>query len=200
MKKWLLLAPAAAAVGAAVFVALRKRPETPAAPKAGKPAEKAKAPAGNLKTGSYSFISGFRDAATVELTLRYDADRFTFAVVEDEFLTDTSASHAAILYGEDFDVQIEYAGYYAGENFAAFSTAVAERYQGFGKVSYQGVEGIRYYDGDNLCLCFPAGDDAYSYLLVTVARAKDNDDPIDALVEDPNLSALLGSMQVAIRR
>ena len=90
MKKWTILAPLGlAAAGAAALVLLKKKPEAKAAPAKGGPAKKpapVKAPA-NLKTGSYSFISGFQNASTVEMTLDYDADRFSFAVVEENFLS-----------------------------------------------------------------------------------------------------------------
>ena len=78
MKKWTILAPLGlAAAGAAALVLLKKKPEAKAAPAKGGPAKKpapAKAPA-NLKTGSYSFISGFQNASTVKMTLDYGADR-----------------------------------------------------------------------------------------------------------------------------
>ena len=82
------------------------------------PAAKKPAPAAQLKTGSYSFVSGYKDAATVEVKVGYDPERFSFAVIEDSFPAYSSDSHVAVIYGEDFTAQIEYAGYYHGEDFA----------------------------------------------------------------------------------
>ena len=107
MKKWTILAPLGlAAAGAAALLLLKKKPEAKAASVKAAPAKKpapAKAPA-NLKTGSYSFISGFQNAVTVDMTLDYDADAFSFAVVEEGFLSYSSDSHVAILEGEDFSL------------------------------------------------------------------------------------------------
>ena len=162
-----------------------KRP-APAAPK-------------NQKTGSYSFISGFQDAATVEVSLDYDADKYSYAVVEEDFLNYTSNSHAAILYGEDFNVQLEYAAYYQGEGFEDLIRQVSEKYRGFAPVAYGGNTGIQYCDGDNVCLCFPAGDDAHSYLLLTLVKGPAWDDEVTALPAHPDLAAMLSSMKVSVQ-
>ena len=108
MKKWTILAPLGLAAGAAAaLLLLKKKPaEKAAAPKAAPQKAAPKAPA-NLKQGSYSFISGFQNAATVDMSLDYDSDAFSFAVVEEGFLSYSSDSHVAILEGEDFSLQVE---------------------------------------------------------------------------------------------
>ena len=66
MKKALVLVPlGAAAVGAAVFFAMKKPAGEKAVPakKAASGGKKKDAPAMNLQPGSYTFISGFKDAA-----------------------------------------------------------------------------------------------------------------------------------------
>lgn len=193
MKKWQIIAPLSlAAAGAVGLVLMKKKKAAPAAPKAaGKPAVK-KAPA-NEKTGSYSFVSGFQDAATMELTLRYDADRFGFAVVEEGFLSYSSDSHVALLEGEDFSLQLEYAAYYSGEDFAAHTEAVREKHSSLAPAVYGSNSGIRFLEGDNVCFCFPV--DAHSYLLVTAVKAKGNDDPLSALPEYEDMKDILGSMK-----
>ena len=195
MKKWQIIAPLSlAAAGAVGLVLMKKKKAAPAAPKAaGKPAAK-KAPA-NEKTGSYSFVSGFQDAATMELTLRYDADRFSFRVVEEDFLSYSSDSHVALLEGEDFSMQLEYAAYYSGEDFAAHTEAVREKHSSLAPAVYGANSGIRYFEGDNVCFCFPV--DAHSYLLVTAVKAKGNDDPLSALPDYEDMKDILGSIQFA---
>ena len=193
MKKWKIVAPLAlAATGAAaagVAVLLKKEPATSApAPKTAAPA-----PAKELKTGSYSFISGYKDAVTVEMSLDYGPERFSFAVIEEDFLSTTSDSHVAVLYGEDFSAQFEYAAYYHGESFPELIRHVSEKYKGFGDVVYGENTGIKYVDGDNICLCFPV--DEHSYLLVTLIKAKDNDDDFRNLPDYPDVAAILGSLR-----
>ena len=74
-KAALFVLPAAAAAGAAAFL-LKKKPtgEKEAVPAKGKAAE---APViRNAKEAEYSFISGFKDAARVDITFLYDSDKF----------------------------------------------------------------------------------------------------------------------------
>ena len=197
MKKWTILAPLGLAAGAAAaLVLLKKKPaEKAAAPKAA-PAKKdaPKAPA-NLKTGSYSFISGFQNAVTVDMTLDYDADAFSFAVVEEGFLSYSSDSHVAILEGEDFSLQVEYAAYYSGEDFAAHCASLAEKHQDFAPVRYGSVDAVKYLEGDNLCFCIPIPQDDHSYVLVLLFKAKGNDTPLPDLADDPDLGAMLASVR-----
>ena len=85
MKKWQIIAPIGiAAAAAAAVLAMRKKPQAAADAKPA-PAAKKPAPAAQLKTGSYSFVSGYKDAATVEVKVGYDPEHFSFAVIEDSF-------------------------------------------------------------------------------------------------------------------
>ena len=123
MKKWLIAVPvvAAAAAGAALLLT-GKGKDKDTAPKAAKPAAKpvagksaGKKAAGfafkNPKTGVYSFASGYKDAKTVEVSLNYDEDKHSFTVASEDFITDTGDSHVAIIYADDFAMQVEYAAY-----------------------------------------------------------------------------------------
>ena len=105
LTKWKIITAlglaAAGAVASGIAVLLQKLPPEEAAP-----AGDTKTGPKNLVTGSYSFISGFQDAATVEVCLDYDPEAFSFVVVEDEFLNYSSASHAAIVCGRDFNLQL----------------------------------------------------------------------------------------------
>ena len=104
-----LAVTAVGALAAGVTVLLRKN-EGAAAPKAKdlKAAPKAilRDPAVQ-ESGSYSFISGFQNAATVELTLPFDPGTEFFSVVEEDFLSPSDVSHVALLTSEDYRLQLE---------------------------------------------------------------------------------------------
>ena len=98
-----------AAVGAASYYLKKKLAATPApasASGASAAPVQAPAPSAEEKEAVYSFISGFKDAATVEFRFPYNPERFRFAVVEDEFLAESGDSHVGILSGEAFSVQV----------------------------------------------------------------------------------------------
>lgn len=201
MKKWQILAAVGAAAGVAAAVMAGKKPaEKSAAPK-GKsaPAKKGyviKTP----QTGVYSFVSGFKDAATIDVELTFDAEKHSFAVIEEGFLAYTSDSHAAVIYSDAFNLQLEYSEFYPGEDFAILYANTAEKYKTVEKVNYEGVEGFKYVDGDCIRMCFPAGDDAYSYLLVTALKGPGNDDELVDLPENAELKAVLATMKVSSKK
>lgn len=208
MKKALILVPVcAAAAGAAVFFAMKK-PKAESAPKEKKAAaaaksggkkEKAAAPKA-MKSGSYTFISGFQNAAEVELSLQYDSNVYFFEIIDEDFLTYSSDSHVAVLRGEDFSMQLEYAGYYGGEDFNGLAKSVQERYQGFGEVSYGSVKGIKYLDGDSVCLCIPVTDDQSSYILVNILASKDYDEPFYTLADHPDVADIISSIKFTSKK
>ena len=192
--KWKVIVPlaltAAGALASGIAVLRQKLPtELPAAEAA--PAEK---PA-NLKTGSYSFISGFQDAETVEVRIDYDPEVFSFAVVEDEFLNYSGDSHVAILYGKDFHVQLEYASYFSGEDFAAHCAQLSENYQTRGAFVCGALNGLWVLDGDNIAIHLPIPEDAHSWLLVTVQKTPDCDEEITTLPDCAPLRDLLGTIR-----
>lgn len=194
MKKWQILAPLGLAVGVAAVLLLKRRPtENAVAPQAaGKPA-----PASNLKTGTYSFISGFQNAATVEMSLDYDPEKFSFAVVEEEFLSYSSDSHVALVRGEDFSLQIEYAPYLAGEEADAQWKFLEEKHPDLRPARYGSVEGVQYLEGDTVCFCLPIPEDGHSYVQVILFKDKGNDTPLAEMPNDPDLAALLSSVRFA---
>ena len=191
-----ILPLAITAVGAlAAGIATLSRKTAPAA--AAKPAKNAPpVPTGPQAEGAYSFISGFKDAATVELKLRYFPESMDFAVVSEDFLCYSSASHVALLHAEGFDMQIEYAPYYAGEDFALYTKGVEQKFGGVAPVRYAALEGIRYRDGDAMCLCFPIPEDAYSYVQFILFKRSDDDQPLEALPESPLVKALMDSVVI----
>lgn len=198
MNKWKVIAPlgALAAAGAAAALLLKKKDGGESAPKAAAPAAKKKAPPKEvlMKTGEYSFVSGFKDARTVEVSLDYDALRFGFDVIGEDFLTYSSDSHVAVISGEDFSVQMEYASYYKGEDLAFITDKAAKEYKGFAPVKCTNVEGFRYREGDSVCFCL--GVDEYSYLLLTLIKAEGCDRTVEELAEDEALVAMLNSLRI----
>ena len=162
----------------------------------GKPAVKV-APAVNpddLKEGSYSFISGFQNAATVEVRFLYDSSRFSCTVMEDGFLAESGDSHVAVLSGDDCSAQLEYGNYYSGEDFLHLKADLRAKHPDLKEVVYGTLSGILYQNGDNLCLDFPVPDDLSSYLHVTLVKEKGNDDPLSALPDYPHVASVLSSL------
>lgn len=205
MKKWLVAVPVAAAAAGAALLLSRKGKD--AAPKAEKPAAKkptdkksAAAVLKNPKTGVYSFASGYKDAKTVEVSLSYDADKHTFTVASEDFIAATGDSHAAIIYAEDFAMQVEYAAYYHGEDFEALTKSVAEQFKGFGKVSFNGIDGVCYLNGGNYCMAFPAADATADYVLVTVVlMGDDNEEERAKLPSNPEMNAIMNTLAISTK-
>ena len=196
MNKWKVIAPLGllAAAGAAATLIFKMQQDAPAAESAPKDKKKA-APAEKLmKTGEYSFVSGFKDARTVEAALDYDALRFSFDVIGEDFLCFSSDSHVAVITGEDFSMQMEYAPFYKDEDFASLAAALEKKYRDFARVSFNGVEALRYREGDGICFCLAV--DEYSYLLLTLLKAQGCDLTLEELAEGEDVAELLGSIRV----
>ena len=192
---WLSVATGAA-VGAASYYLKKKLPSAQAAKAApGSSAAPVQAPSAPavMKEAVYSFISGFKDAATVEFCFSYDADHFHYAVTEDDFLAESGDSHVGILTGEAFSVQFEYGAYYSGEDFALLTQELSSRHPDLDSASYGALTGVKFRDGDHFCLAFPVPEDTHSYLLLTLVKAPDNDDELETIPETPDFRRLLNS-------
>ncbi len=197
MKTWKVIVPlgALAAAGAAAALLLKKKGGDGAAPKA--PAKKAAPRETQMKTGEYSFVSGFKDARTVEVRLDYDALRFGFDVIGEDFLCYSSDSHVAVISGEDFSIQMEYASFYKGEDFALVGETAKKKYGGCAPVAFGPLEGFRYREGDGVCFCLPV--DEYSYLLLTLLKAEGCDKTVEALADGEELRELLASLKIGFK-
>ena len=204
MKKWLVAVPVAAAAAGAALLLSRKGKDT--APKAEKPAagkadkKSAAVALKNPKTGVYSFASGYKDAKTIEVSLSYDADKHSFTVASEDFIAPTGDSHAAIIYAEDFAMQVEYAAYYHGENFEALSKSIEGQFKGFGKVSFNGIDGVCYLNGGNYCMAFPAADATADYVLITVVlMGDDNEEERAKLPSNPEMNAIMNTLAISAK-
>ena len=195
MKKWQIAIPAGIVLaGAGIFAATRLAKKDTAG-ETGKTAAKTEAKQkGNLATGTYSFVAGYKDATTQEISLAYDKDKCTFSVVEDEFLSYSSDSHVALIYGEDFNMQIEYADYYSGDNFEKLGESLKEKFKGFEQLNVASYPAYRYTDGDSVCYCIPAGA---SYILITVMPSKDSKETAETLPKNQELNSMLASIAIS---
>ncbi len=206
MKKWLIIAPIAAAAAAGAALALKGKSgadKKPTAKAASKPAAKAggKKDDGfvmkNPTAGVYSFASGYKDAKEVTVTITYDADKHAFGVVSEGYITDSGDSHVAIINADDFSIQIEYAPYYHGEDFAALEKSVAENYKNFGKVSFKNASGICFTNGGSYCMAFPVADSAADYVLATVVlMGDDSEDERVKLRSNPEMLAIMDTLVI----
>ncbi len=207
MKKWLVIAPIAAAAAAGAALALKGRTgaeKKPAAKAAAKPAAKsggkksAEFSIKNPKSGVYSFASGYRDAKEITVSVTYDADKHGFAVVSEGYITDSGDSHVAILNADDFAIQIEYAPYYHGEDFAALEKSVEENYKNFGRVSFKNASGICFTNGGSYCMAFPAAGSTADYVLTTVVlMGDDNEDERVKLRSNPEMLAIMDTLVIS---
>ena len=196
MKAWKVIVPlgALAAAGAAALL-LKKKPASPAAPKS---AAKKDAPRETQsKTGEYSFVSGFKDARTVEVKLEYDALRFGFDVIGEDFLCYSSDSHVAVISGEDFSIQMEYASFYKGEDFALIAETAQKKYGGYAPAAFGSLEGFRYREGDSVCFCLPV--DEYSYLLLTLLKAEGSKLTLEEIAGGEELRKLLDTLKIGFK-
>ena len=203
MNKWKWIAPLgalAAAGGAAAALLLKKKnaPDGKAAEAAKKPAAKKAEPRETMmKKGEYSFVSGFKDARTVEVGLDYDALRFGFDVIGEDFLCYSSDSHVAVISGEDFSIQMEYASFYKGEDFALIAETAQKKYSAYAAVRCGALEGFRYREGDSVCFCLPV--DEYSYLLLTLLKAESSKLTLEEITEGEDLRELLDAITVGFK-
>ena len=196
MKSWKVIVPlgALAAAGAAALL-LKKKPASPAAPKC---AAKNDAPRdARIKSGEHRFVSGFKDARTVEVKLEYDALRFGFDVIGEDFLCYSSDSHVAVISGEDFSIQMEYASFYKGEDFALIAETAQKKYGGYAPAAFGSLEGFRYREGDSVCFCLPV--DEYSYLLLTLLKAEGSKLTLEEIAGGEELRKLLDTLKIGFK-
>lgn len=200
MKKLYLIAPiGAVAAAAAALLLMKKKDGNSAKPeKAKTPSAPAKADiaAKNTVPGVYSFISGFGDAATVEVGVRYDGEKYSFAVAEDDFLAETNDSHVGIVSGGQFNLQLEYAPLHSGESFAALADSYKTKFGTFKPENINGIEGFSYLEGKAIRYCLPVDGDEYSYVVLTAFKGPENDRPFAELPENKELKALLSTVTV----
>jgi len=195
MNKWKLIAPVGLIAAVAAAAVLLKKDTKSDAPKSeAKPAAKKNADPQNAGVGTYTFVSGYKDAAACRVNVKYDADAFSFAVVSEEFLVYSGDSHVALLTGEDYNVQLEYAPYYSGEGFNELCGHIKEKYSTFSALKVSGLDAIRYIEGDAVVTCI--GADEYSYIIISAMKAKDSKIELPDIVDDAPLAYMLGNIEI----
>ena len=115
-------------------------------------------------------------------------------MVEDEFLAESSDSHVALLYGEDFSLQFEYAPFFGGENFTAHRASLAEKHADLKDAAFGENRGLQYLAGDNVCIHLPIPGDDYSYVLVTVQKNAAFDGDVTEIPDLPAFRQILESV------
>lgn len=188
------LAALAAASAAAVIIAGKKKNTAAPEEKTEETAAAAPAEIKKLDTGVYSFIAGYTSTLTSEVKINYDAEKYSFNVVEDESLNDTNVSHVAIMNGEKLDVQLEYSEFYPGEGFENLKASAAERYADCEEVVFGENCFLKYTDGDCICLALPVSGSEECFLLVSIFKAKDNDDKLSDILNYADVKAMLASV------
>lgn len=184
---------AAAVGGTAAAILLANRKDGEAEPKAAAPA--AKKEIKNARTGTYSFISGHKTVATVDACMKYDAEKFGFDVISEDFPAASGDSHVAVFSGEDYLIQMEYETYYPGESFKDLKKHLTEKGLAFTEAGFGGKEGIRAFEGDSVIYRLPV--DEASCLLITVIKGKNCDMSLQEIAEDAELLAMLDSITFA---
>ncbi len=192
-----LAVTAVGALAAGVSVLLRKNVAA-AAPEAkdSKAAPKAilRDPAVQ-ESGSYSFISGFQNAATVELTVPFDPGTEFFSVVEEDFLSASDVSHVALLTSEDYRLQIEYAAYYGGEGWEAHVAHLREKHSDLKEVSFRENAGVLFLAGDSLRFDLPIPEDNASFIQITIQKTPSFDGEVTELAQHPALTEQLAGIR-----
>ena len=198
-RNWKILAPltltALGALAAGVSVLLQKTEDDASAP-AAKPAKAVKPVRDpvTLSLGTYSFISGFQNAATVELTVPFDPAAESFSVVEEDFISASDDSHVALLYGEDYNLQLEYGAYYGGEGWQAHCAALREKHPDLREVCFGENRGVLFLDGDVLRLDLPVPHDTASFVQITIQKTSAFDGAVTELAEHPALCEQLAGI------
>ena len=198
MKKWLAIVPAAAGAGVAAFLIAKKAKSAPKAEaKPEKKAEKA-APAAikNAKSAVYSFASGYKDAKTVNVSLTFDGEAYTYHQEEENFLCETGDSHVGILDGEKFSLQVEYAPYYNGESFEEMAKAVEGKFKNVARVKLGGYDAVRFEQGYSCCFAFPATDMDYVLISAVYTCSQTDREKEGPLAQNAKLLAVLNALGI----
>ncbi len=193
MKKFVVPMILAGGAVAAVMALGKKKPAAKGAAPAAKGAKKPEMK--NPKDVVFSYVSGYQDPATIEVAIKFDADKVDLAVIEEGFMVPTSNPQVVTAFSGMFNLQLEPSNFYSGENFESMCAEAAKKFTGFGEVEYGALKGIKYSAGDGIAFCFPV-DDA-SYLLINAFKGSDNDDEVADLPTNAALSFFLENITVA---
>ena len=193
MKKFVVPMVIAAGAAVAVLSLGKKKPAAKGAAPAAKGAKKPEMK--DPQTEVYSFVSGYQNPATIEVSMKYDAAKVDLAIIEEGFMVSTSNPQVVTAMSGMFNLQLEPSNFYSGENFETMCAEAAKKFTGFGEVEYGALKGIKYGAGDGVAFCFPV--DEASYLLVNAFKGPDNDDEVEDLPTCAELAMFLENISVA---
>ncbi len=170
--KWKIIAALAmTAAGAAVSglaVLMQKLPVREEEPE--QTARPEDAPLPETASGIWSFPSASDPGTEVELSLSYDPGSCSFAIVEDELLRYSCSLQAAILYGPDFNMQLENEALRENEDPSGHFAALREKYPVHGDLDTGSLQGVWVLEGENVLVRLPVPADERSVLLVTLQK------------------------------
>ncbi|MDO4815804.1 MAG: hypothetical protein Q4A83_04275 [Bacillota bacterium] len=192
MKKFVVPMVLAAGAAVAVMAMGKKKPAAKGAAPAAKGAKKPEMK--NPKTEVYSFVSGYQNPATIEVSMKFDADKVDLNVIEEGFMVASSNPQVVTALSGQFNLQLEPTNFYTGETFDSMSAEAKEKFTGFGEVCYGAMKGIKYNAGDGVIFCFPA--DEASYLMVNTFKGPDNDDEVADLPENAELGFFFENVSI----
>lgn len=192
MKKFVVPMVLAAGAAVAVMALGKKKPAAKGAAPAAKGAKKPEMK--NPRTEVFSFVSGYQNPATIEVSMKFDADKVDLAIIEEGFMVPTSNPQVVNALSGMFNLQLEPTNFYTGENFDSMCAEAKEKFTGFGEVEYGALKGIKYSAGDGVAFCFPV--DEASYLLVNTFKGPDNDDEVEDLPTNAELSFFFENISI----
>jgi len=149
-----------------------------------------------LSEGTYTFLSGLDNPVTVDLSMKYDPVRYDYSIKYDGYIANSSVTHAIVILGEDFSLQMEYADIFNGKGFEKAMEELGEKYKGIDAVSYGSNKGYKYADGDSMCIALSVENAPECYLLITIVKEQKCDVEFTDLPDNVDVIEMLSSIKM----
>lgn len=151
-------------------------------------------PEEKIAEGKYSFISGITDPVTVDVDIRFPAERFSFSLISDAPPVYTNAPEVVVLYGDELSIQLENIDIYARGSLDAVSSELAERYDGFAPVQYGAYTCYKYIDGDCMMLVIPVSGADDCYFQAALIKEPKADFDISEIGDQQDVAGIISSL------